>query len=405
MFKLASIAYRQLFSKHSFGFVYFTSILGILGLSIGIGSLIIISCVSDGFSNLINSKLSSIDGHIRFTSYYNDNMNLNEAGKILNLLNSNTKIQFSELYTENHAMIKNKGASEGVIVYGCSDSALKNIFNLDKFITSGSISDLDSSSAVLGSSLANILNLEVGDYFYLFNLDDIIRKNKINALHLKLNAIIDTDFSEYDKLLLFIPLLTSQELFLDKRKVTGIISSTYSPMENDELEIRLFDELSGYPVYITTWIDRHRSIISWLHIYDIPIKLIMVFIVLISIFNLTVTIWMISFERKGEFGILKTMGFTRSQIRTIILLQSFILTILGCISGTLIGFLLLLGQHKYHWISLSSDIYFMNYLPVHFDKFYFLFYPSVCLVFSILVTLIPATKISNYSPASVLMYE
>lgn len=405
LFNYLSIAYRQLFSKHSFGFVYVTSILGVLGLSIGIASLIIISCLSDGFSNMVNSKLSSIDGHIRFTSYYSDNMNLTEAEKILNILNANSEISANQLYTENHAMIKNGGDSEGAIVYGCSSYALKNIFNLDDFIISGSIKDFNTNSAVLGSSLAKSLDLEVGDYFYLFNIDDIIKQNKINALQIKLNAIIDTDFSEYDKLLAFIPLLTSQEFFLDKETITGIISATDTPMGIDELEVQLFDELAGYPVYITTWKDRHRSIISWLNIYDIPIKLIMLFIVLISIFNLTATIWMVSFERKSEFGILKAIGFRRNQIRHIILLQSFILTTLGCLIGVIIGFLLLLGQHEYHWISLSSDIYFMNYLPVYFNEFYFIFYPSVGLLFSFLVTFIPASKISKYSPASVLMYE
>ena len=82
MFKHISIAYRQLFSKHSFGFVYVTSVLGVLGLSIGIASLIIISCLSDGFSNFVNSKLSSIDGHVRITSYYGDNMNFKEMQTI-----------------------------------------------------------------------------------------------------------------------------------------------------------------------------------------------------------------------------------------------------------------------------------------------------------------------------------
>ena len=176
MLKHISISYRQLFSKHSFGFVYVTSVLGILGISIGIASLIIISSLSDGFSNLVNSKLASIDGHVRITSNYNANMNLTDARGIIKVLNANAQISSNELYTENHAMIKNKDISEGVIVYGCSDSALINIFNLDDFITLGSIDNFDSSSAILGSALANNLNLKVGDEFYLFNVVDIVKQ-------------------------------------------------------------------------------------------------------------------------------------------------------------------------------------------------------------------------------------
>ena len=405
MFRHVSIAFRQLFSKHSFGFVYITSVLGVLGLAIGIASLIIISCVSDGFSNLVNTKLSSIDGHFRITSYYNDSISIPDANNIMDVLNSNPQLKSSYLYTENHAMIKSKNLSEGVIVYGCSDSALTNIFNLDDFLIAGSISNINSTSAVLGSSLATNLDLKIGDEFYLFNIEDIVKQNKINALKLNLNAIIDTDFSEYDRLLAFIPFATSQVFFSDSLSATGIISSVYSPMEVDVLENSLFESLHEFPVYITSWKDRHRSIISWLNIYDIPIKLIMMLIVLVSIFNLTATIWMVSFERKSEYGILKAMGFMKHEVKNIILTQSVLLSAIGSCFGIAFALIALIGQHYFHWISLSSDIYFMNYLPVSFNIASFLFYPLFGILLSLMITFYPAYKISNYSPASVLMYE
>ena len=405
MFKHISIAFRQLFSRHSFGFVYVTSIFGVLGLSIGIASLIIISCVSDGFSNLINAKLSSIDGHFRITSYYNDDISITDAISIFDVLNKNPQLKSSYLYTENHAMLKSKNLSEGVIIYGCSDSALINIFNVNEFIIEGSINNYDFNSAVLGSVLASNLNLEIGDEFYLFNIDDIVNQNKLYALKLNLNAIIDTDFSEYDRLLAFIPIESAQAFFLDSMSATGIISSVYSPMKVDRLENSLFESLREYPVYITSWKDRHRSIISWLNIYDIPIKLIMIFIVLVSIFNLAATIWMLSFERKGEYGILKTMGFMRHEIKNIILIQSLLLSTIGSFFGIMLALAALIGQHYYHWISLSSDIYFMNYLPVSFNISSFLIYPFLGVIISLCVTFFPAYKISNYSPASVLKYE
>ena len=66
------IAFRHLRSKHNFGFINFSTFLSIIGLMLGISTLIIISCISDGFSNVINLKLSGIDGHIRVNSYLNE---------------------------------------------------------------------------------------------------------------------------------------------------------------------------------------------------------------------------------------------------------------------------------------------------------------------------------------------
>ena len=79
---LSRIALRHLWSGHNFGFISFSTTLSIIGLMLGISSLIIISCVSDGFSYVINSKLSGIDGHIRITSYLNDTMNENDILEI-----------------------------------------------------------------------------------------------------------------------------------------------------------------------------------------------------------------------------------------------------------------------------------------------------------------------------------
>ena len=63
------IAIRHLRSRHNFGFITFSVILSIIGLSIGIASLIIISCISRGFFDAVNYKLSDIDGHLRINNY------------------------------------------------------------------------------------------------------------------------------------------------------------------------------------------------------------------------------------------------------------------------------------------------------------------------------------------------
>ena len=66
------VALRHLRSKHSFGFIAFSTVLSIIGLTIGIASLIIISCISRGFNDVINFKLSGIDGHLRIRSFLSE---------------------------------------------------------------------------------------------------------------------------------------------------------------------------------------------------------------------------------------------------------------------------------------------------------------------------------------------
>ena len=250
------------------------------------------------------------------------------------------------------------------------------------------------------------MKLSIGDKFYLFNANDIITDNKIKAVQLELVGLIDTDFSEYDKMIAFIPFKTAQQFFLStKTKATGIISSVINPMLIDDLKYQLTKEFEGQSIYMSTWKDRHKSLISWLNIYDIPIKLIMLFIVLISVVQLTVTIWMIAFERKKQYAILKAVGFLSNDIKQIVIAQNFILSFSGCIIGLCIAFLLLLAQYKYHLVSLTSSIYFMNYLPVDFNLKYFILYPFLSIVVSLILSIYPAIKISKFKPSRCLSYE
>ena len=128
------IAFRHLRSKHSFGFISFSTVLSIIGLMLGIASLIIISCVSEGFSNAINSKLSGIDGHIRVNSYLTEEMGTNKIQEIDSILQQlPISIKYISPYIVKHTIIKKGSYTKGIIIYGVPEKALNEIFQLNQF--------------------------------------------------------------------------------------------------------------------------------------------------------------------------------------------------------------------------------------------------------------------------------
>ena len=102
---------------------------------LGISSLIIISCVSDGFSDVINNKLSGIDGHIRVQSYLSDEIKdekIHELDSII-IEKAYSQLKNTAPYIEKHAIIRKGSHSEGVILYGVPEKALNSIFQLSEF--------------------------------------------------------------------------------------------------------------------------------------------------------------------------------------------------------------------------------------------------------------------------------
>ena len=269
------IAFRHLRSKHSFGFIKFSTFLSIIGLMLGIASLIIISCVSDGFSSVINFKLSSIDGHIRVNSYLNEEISESEIWEIDSILqNVTTSIKYTAPYIEKHAIIKKGAYTEGIIVYGVPEKALEEIFQLDQFSQSQSKFHSEN-DIIIGSKLAESINININENLIIFNPEKINTHQVFEAKIFTLANTFQTDFPEYDRLLAFIPLKTAQRYFDLDSKMTGLILNVDNPQEIEETDIILSDALGVMPYMTTTWKERHASLLAWLNIYDIPIKLIM----------------------------------------------------------------------------------------------------------------------------------
>ena len=110
---------------------------------------------------------------------------------------------------------------------------------------------------------------------------------------------------------------------------------------------------------ITTWKDRHSSLLEWLTVYDIPIKLIMLFITSVAIFNIAASLWMIIIEKTKDYGIMKSMGLSSKNIRNIIIKEGAYIGAVGAFGGIILSSILLCLQTNYHLIKLSNDIYFI----------------------------------------------
>ena len=399
------IAFRHLRSKYSFGFISFSTLLSIIGLMLGIASLIIISCVSDGFRNAINSKLSAIDGHIRVNSYLTEEMDTNKILEIDSILQHlPISIKYTAPYIEKHAIIKKGSFTEGIIIYGVPEQALDKIFQLDQF--SQSQSEFHSENGIIiGSKLAEAININVNEDLIIFNPERMNTQPAFEAKIFTVTNTFQTDFPEYDHLLAFISFKTAQRYFGLDSKMSGLILNIDNPQTIEETDRILSDALGLMPYMTTTWKERHSVLLEWLNIYDIPIKLIIFFIIVVGVFNICASLWMIIIEKTRDLGILQSMGLSKSSVAIIIFTEGAIIGLLGSILGILVSFIILYLESVYHFIHLPKDIYFTNYLPVHISPVYFIVYPFITFIITLGFSYFPAMKASRISPSEALRYE
>jgi len=372
---------------------------------LGVAFLIIISAFSSGFSSSVESKLSNIDGHLRIQKYNGyELIDENELVYLDSILKTFSDFTSMTQYVEKRAMVRKKDVTEGVIIYAVSDNSLNDIFDLERFIVKGNSTFSNPNSIIIGDELSKQLDVDVDEEIILFDIEKLISDNLIIAEKFNISGIIKTGFPEYDKLLVFISLEDTQLLFEHNNVFNGVICNFTNPEKIHKINEKVLEELD-FHYSTTTWKERHAALFEWLNIYDIPIMLLMVFIVLVAVFNITATLWMIVVEKSKNIGILLTMGYDKVKIRKIFLIEGLIVGVIGSLLGLVLALTLLIIQVKYKFIALSSDIYFMDYLPVKISYLSFLIYPLSAILLTIIASSIPSIRASKVEPAEAVRYE
>ena len=175
---------------------------------LGVASLNVISSFSAGFSNSIRHNLSSLDGHIRITKYQSsvsEGLSAVEIQTIQEKLSSIEEIISITPYVEKKAIMRLGNRSEGVIIYGIPEYALGEIFELDKILIRGDLANFND-GIFIGKELAENLNVNCDNSIFIFDIERFILEAITNGKKIKVTGIYKSGFSEYDKLLVFMPL-------------------------------------------------------------------------------------------------------------------------------------------------------------------------------------------------------
>ena len=385
---------RYLYPKSSSNFSSNASILAIIGLSIGLFSLILTMSIIKGFERVLEQKLSSIDGLIRVQNIFGKP--ISEKDNLDSLIYSSGLQIDLQPYIRGTAMIRKGNYSEGIIIEGVNKIPNQSFFIMDK-------NTINEDDIILGQSLSHTLNVKIKDKVIiapLINASNEIIKKKYNII--EVSGLFKSGMQEYDKTISFVSIEKAKRIFDMDGHVTGYIINSNEKMEK---VIKVLNNFVSYPYYLETWKDRHRVIFEWINIQRLPIIIIFGLIALVAITNIMATISMIINEKNSQIGILMSQGMKSSDIRKIFLFQGGIIGLAGCFLGSMNAFLFIKLQNKYKLITLPEDIYFMDYVPAVFDYSIFFLILIVTLIISIIATLVPTKSILKLQPSNLLMQD
>jgi len=396
------LASRHLSSTDKSNFSSFAGKLSIIGLAFGIASLILTLSVYQGFENTISNKIASFDGHYRFQDILG--RHIDEESDLNNVLHNvlgkkNDSIIRS--FVQGPALIRKGINAEGVVIEGVSGNSL--VRPLDDLLINGS-GRLTDNSIIIGKSLSEKYGLVVGDPLVIFDLSSISDISGIYRLkQFTIGGIFHSGLSEYDNNIIYTSIQNAQYLLGVEEKITGKI--IYLAQNNFSLFTKILNEKLSYPYYSTSWKEKHNTLFKWLEVQKLPIIIIFGMISLVAIVNIVSALTMIALDKTKTIGALQAIGFRKKQINLIFLSKGAIIGIIGSMTGLLIALVLGFIQMKYHILSISEDIYFMDHLPISFSINSILLILIMGITFSLIASYWPAKIAANIKPADAMRYE
>ena len=380
----------------------------ILAIIIMIASIAIVS----GFKSTIINKMSALEPHIKLESgeYRASDGNtdsINYTPSLLSIIRNHTKdINSASLVAESPCIIKTRDNFNGIMLKGVSPDYDGKF--LSNSIISGKYNVTDN-NIIISSLIAKRMNLSTGDRIQVFFITD----GKIKQRKLNIAGIFNTDFEDFDKAFIIGDIKIAQSVnSWDANTGTSIDIFCNDIKEIDrireEIAHKLYESLytqNSTKVYeLSTITERNSTYFAWLDLLDTNIVVILILMTLVACFSLIAGLLIVVLNRINMIGILKSLGASNKNIRTIFIYLAEKIILRAIVIGNATGLLLIFIQQQFHIIKLDPNTYYMSYVPIEFNIWLIVLNIGILIV-SLLALVGPSYIITSINPAKTIRFE
>lgn len=355
------IACRYLVSKKGHQAVNIISIVAVGGVVVATAALICVLSVFNGFRGLIMGKLAMLDPQIAITATLGKT--INDADSVIEVVSALPGVERAVPVIEDQALAIYAQLQMPVRLKGVPDDY--NTMNLmDSVIVDGQwkLRDQVSRYAVAGAGPAVRLMVRP-DFLGMVRLYAPQRQGRVNIANpmgafrqdsLFVSGIFQLQQNSYDADLIYVPLEMARELFDYETEATQV-EVKLAPGANEQGAMSAISQALGNGYQVKNRLMQQREAYRLVNIEKWMAFLLLAFILVIATFNVISTLSLLIIEKDDSIATLRAMGANDRQISRIFVLQGWLITLVGAMTGVVIGLLLCLGQQRFGWLRLSGD--------------------------------------------------
>ncbi|MBO5676088.1 MAG: ABC transporter permease [Bacteroidaceae bacterium] len=384
------------------------------GVAVGILVMIISICVTIGFQREIKGRVASLVGHIQIvnseTLYRNNPAPIEVSDSLCREISALHGVTHVQRFALCMGMLKTEHAFRGIYFRGV-DSSFDPSFLADNLV-SGSVpsfgqGDAPSDSILLSASMASALQVEVGQKIYAYFFDKNLR-----ARRFVVSGVFQTNMADFDDKMCFADVRTVQRLSGwegDQYSGAEVILDDFSSMDTvgTNLSSMFYMKEDAYGhYYATPRVDElFPQVFSWLTLLDTNVVAILILMICVASVTMVSGLLIIILERTRFIGVMKAMGATNSQLRSVFLYLSAMIVVRGLLFGNIIAFALLFIQYATGIVALDPESYYLARVPVYFPVWGIVLVNVITLVVCVLVLIVPTHVVSRILPARSIRFE
>jgi lipoprotein-releasing system permease protein len=399
---------RYGFGRQRSRFTQLVSLASMVGMVLGVASLITVLSVMNGFAGELRGRIMALVPH----GYVIGGAEV-DWDALANALEARDDIVATAPFLRETVLLSGNYRQQGAQLTGIDPLQQERVTPLDQYLLAGELSDLEEPFAViLGASLARALGVAPGD-----SLRVILPQITVTPLgtfprsrRLTVVGLFEVG-AQQDARLAYLSVTSLQRLLRDGGE-GGLQLRTEDlwrvPALASEIAAALPPGVAFQP-----WNETQGSLFRAVRMEKLTVAALLLGVVLVAAFNIVATLVMAVAEKRGDIAVLRTMGATPLQIMGVFATQGLALAVLGIGVGAAAGVVLALNvddavaflEQLFGARLFDPSVYFITRLPSELLGSDVLFVVVAALCLSVLAVLYPAWRAGRVAPAEVLRYE
>jgi len=399
------LALRYLRSRRKRRLARVTSLVALLGIGIGVSTLIVALALATGFRDEMREKILRGTAHVNVMRA--DGRPISDYRNLSARIKTIPGVAGAAATSYDGAMLVGSRGVAYAMLRGLDRDSEQALNEVKDSVIEGSVAAIvegkaeDLPSVLIGSELAARTGVRVGKIAEIISANT--NSGPVNPVkrNVRVAGILRSGLFEYDSTWIYLPLDVASE-FSGAPQSASVISLQLEDIYDARRVAANIRNSLGNSYTTEDWEEANRPLFNALALERRMGLFIIALIILIATLNITTTLILVVVERRRDIGILSAIGADSKSIRAIFMIEGAIIGALGAVLGVFLGIVACLVGNRYQLVSLPADVYSISNVPFHSQAGDVLLAALVAFLLSWTATIYPARAAARVRPAEML---